>query len=29
MDWEKTLEIGRKWFTSRGYDPKLTGIPGI
>ena len=29
MNWEKTLEIGRKWFTSRGYDPKLTGIPGI
>ena len=29
IDWEKTLEIGRKWFTSRGYDPKLTGIPGI
>lgn len=23
------LDLTRKWFTSRGYDPKITGMPGI
>jgi pyruvate-formate lyase-activating enzyme len=29
MNWDKVLWRAQQWFTSRGYDPKLTGIPGI
>lgn len=28
-NWDKILDETRKYFESRGYDPKLTGIPGI
>lgn len=28
-DWNKILLETRKYFESRGYDPKITGIPGI
>ena len=27
--WEESLDITRKWFTSRGYDPALTRIPEL
>lgn len=27
--WEYILEITRNYFESRGFDPKITGIPGI
>jgi hypothetical protein len=27
--WDKSLDITRKWFVSRGYNPALTKIPEL
>lgn len=29
ISYEQALEMTRKWFLSRGYNPEITGIPGI